>query len=215
MALANVSREISLIDFDQRLRVGTSGLIGTLADLMAEERVYVENSVASRQVDFATGRMVARRLLRELGYSNRAIGRDTDRVPLWPDGVLGSISHTEGACLVAVSVDSTLRGVGVDVEVDEPRSDRFVERITTPEERTGFGSATEVGRLATQIFSIKEAVYKACFPVVRERWGFRDVEVEIDLATSRFLARTPIAAGDVEGQVSVRDARVWTVAFWA
>jgi enterobactin synthetase component D len=214
MALANVPREISLIDFDKRLRVGTSALVGTLADLFAEERVYVENSVASRQIDFATGRLVARRLLRDLGYPDRAIERDVDRVPVWPDGVLGSISHTNGACLVAVSVDSTLRGVGVDVEVDEPRTDRFLERITTPGERERLGSAAEGQRLATQIFSIKEAVYKACFPAIRDRWGFRDVEVEMDRATGRFLARAPAPAGNVEGQLSTLEGRVWTVAFW-
>ena len=205
-----------MIDVDPRLRIGTSEMLGTIADLLPEERVHVANSVASRQTDFATGRVLARRLLRDLGYRDCAIEPDADRVPVWPTGVMGSISHTEGACLVAISADPSLRGVGVDVEVDEDRSVRFLERVTTPRERRSLGDDPNAGRLATRLFSIKEAVYKACFPTLREFWAFHDVEIELDLSTGKFLAHTPESAtGKVEGQQRLRDGRVWTVASWA
>lgn len=200
----------------ERLRIGTSEINASIEDLLPEERVYVETSVASRQVEFATGRVLARRLLEALGLSEAPIRRDADRVPIWPAGVLGSISHTDDACLVALTLDPALRGVGVDVEMDAPRSARFFERITTSAERSRLGTETEGCAEASRIFSAKEAVYKACFPRLREFWGFRDVEVEIDAATGSFTARVPAAAdGQVEGLIREQDGRVWTVACWA
>lgn len=186
-----------------------------MEDLLPAERGYVEDSVASRQVDFATGRWLARRLLQDLGYPDRAIERDADRVPLWPEGVVGSISHTDDACLVAVATEGSLRGVGVDVEVKESRSQRFFERITTASERAAIASNADESNFATQVFSIKEAVYKACFPSVREVWGFRDVEVDFESLTGRFRAQVPESAGGiVEGELRERAGRVWTVAYY-
>ena len=40
----------------ERLRIGTSEINASIEDLLPEERVYVETSVASRQREFATGR---------------------------------------------------------------------------------------------------------------------------------------------------------------
>ncbi len=190
-------------------------MVGSVEDLWPEERIYIETALASRQIEFATGRVLARRLLRELGHPERPIKRDADRVPVWPAGVLGSISHTEDACLVVLSEDRSLRGIGVDVEVNSPRSIRFLKRITTASERASLGGDAASQRQATSIFSIKEAVFKACFPRLREQWGFRDVEVEIDSATGRFCAKVPASvAGNVEGLLCEEDNRIWTVACW-
>ena len=219
--MADDSRKARLNDFqgggaiDERLRVGSSGLVGTLADLLPNERRYVESSVPSRQIEFATGRLLARKLLRDLGYPEMSIERDQDRVPVWPSGVVGSISHTDSACLVAVSADASLRGVGVDVEVSETRTQRFLERITSAAERARFADPSAALRAVTKIFSVKEAVYKACFPELREHWGFRDVDVTLDSASHRFRAVVPASAGGaIEGVWRERDARIWALACW-
>jgi len=219
--LADDPRKAQLSDFqggdaiDERLRVGSCGLVGTLADLLPGERGYVESSVPSRQIEFATGRLLARKLLRDLGYPDTSIERDDDRVPVWPSGVVGSISHTDSACLVAVSSDPSLLGVGVDVEVDEPRTQRFLERITSAVERARFTDPSAALQAVTQIFSIKEAVYKACFPALREHWGFKDVDVTLDSGSQRFRAALPTSAGGaIEGVWRERDGRIWTLACW-
>jgi len=190
-------------------------MVGSIDDLWPEERAFIEASVVSRQIDFATGRVLARQLLEEAGRPSEPIGRDSDRVPIWPTGVIGSISHTDDACLVAISDGDSLRGFGVDVEMDEPRTLRFLERITTDAERSALGTDTAGLEQATRIFSIKEAVYKACFPRVRKVWGFREVEVELEAGTGHFEARVPESAeGVVVGMLVERDGRIWTVACW-
>ena len=48
-------------------------------------------------------------------------------------------------------------------------------------EKVGERPPPDVNQNVILVFSIKEAVYKAFFPIVRKVWGFMEVEVEIDL----------------------------------
>ena len=61
----------------------------------------------------------------------------------------------------------------------------IAKRITTPSERT-----TLAADVSTQIFSAKEAVYKAVNPISREFLGMRDVEIEFDKTGRKFRAKT-------------------------
>lgn len=213
--MAAEALEQALTPSAHAIRVASSRLEATLDDLLPEERAYVERSVASRQAEFAAGRVLARQLLVEIGCGAPAILRDADRVPLWPEGVIGSISHTEGACLVALSRDASLRGVGVDVEGCSDRSARFLERIATPAERAAIAARTPVADWPSRIFSAKEAVYKACFPRLREFWGFQQVEIDFEDTGDRFAARVPASAGGrVLGELRASRGRIWTLAYW-
>jgi len=169
--------------------------------LLPEERRLVARAVAGRRSEFATGRACARALLAELGLAAGPLLRDADRVPLWPAGAVGSISHTRGRpadaegslCVVAVAPAAEVAAVGVDVEPDRELEPELWPRIATRRELAWLSGQPEGerGRLVRALFGVKECVYKAAFPRRRERWGFHDVEVELDPATSGFRARTP------------------------
>lgn len=177
--------------------------------LTPPERELIARAVDSRRHEFATGRQLARGLLREFGIADFDLLRDADRVPSWPPAFVGSISHTKDLCAVAVAQAAHYRGIGIDLEPDEPVGEGLEDRICTPIERARFEGASrdERGRSCRTIFSIKEAVYKAFFPELREFWGFQDVEVEVDLAAGRFLAKTPPSTGrsSWEGRVFRRE----------
>jgi 4'-phosphopantetheinyl transferase EntD len=74
--------------------------------------------------------------------------------------------------------------------------------------------------LDTVLFSAKESVYKAWFPLSRRWLGFEDVEVSIDPAAATFRARLlvpgPVVDGvrltDVEGRWDVERGIVATAA---
>ena len=99
-----------------------------VAELLPEERRFIEKAVAKRQHEFATGRFLARGLLARLGHPDFPLLRAEDRLPIWPDGIVGSISHASHACLAAVADSGTSGGIGVDLEPDEP-VDAEIERI--------------------------------------------------------------------------------------
>ena len=183
-------------------------------DLLPEERGVIAKAVASRQREFATGRVLSRRLLSGLGHPEFPLLRDDDRVPCWPGGVVGSISHTRSSasslCVAAVGRASAFQGIGVDCEPDEP-VERDVERVVCRGDEhawvaDGVGE-DERGRRCRIVFSVKEAVYKAFYPRTRVYWSFQDVLVSVDLEAGRYHAELPASAGRsaVEGRVYRRD----------
>jgi 4'-phosphopantetheinyl transferase EntD len=200
--------------FEGDVLFATAPLTAGLAELEEEERAVVERAVPKRQREFAQGRVLARRLLERLGAPVGPLLRDADRVPSWPAGVVGSISHTDGLCAVAVARQEAVWALGLDVEGDEPLDEGLEPRICTPAERRWLAArpGPEARRLAKAIFSVKEAAYKACFPPTRERWDFLDLEVELAPREERFAARAPagsrLAGRTLRGRVA-RRGRFW------
>lgn len=199
------------------------------SEVSASERALVRGVVRKRELEFLTGRSLARKLLRDLGFSDVDLLWDEDRVPIWPEGVVGSITHSvtgsvprsasedhldpnwreRSLCAVAIARTSDRSGVGIDVEPDQPVRPGLEREICDPAEIDwveGEGPS-ESGRRCRIVFSVKEAVYKAFFPRVRKVWGFHDVHTEIDLTRNTFCATLPMGAGrvEVEGRVLCRE----------
>ena len=198
-----------------QLSVAEGPLTATVEDLLPEERALVARAVVGRQAEFATGRVLARGLLEALGGARAPLLRDEDRVPLWPDGVVGSIAHTTGRCLVAVGASREVRGVGVDIEPDEPVQAGIERRVCVPRELEALSRIADPdlrGRRCRLIFSAKESVYKAFFPRVREFWGFHEVELEGDFEAGFFEAKLPASAGRprIQGRCAGRDGYIVT-----
>ena len=72
-------------------------------NLYPEEAFYIADAVSKRQKEFKAGRLIAKTLLKEMGIQHFPLRMDNKRMPLWPSGICGSISHTEGYCGVAVA----------------------------------------------------------------------------------------------------------------
>ncbi|MGW3210367.1 4'-phosphopantetheinyl transferase family protein [Streptomyces sp. NPDC001135] len=171
--------------------------------LLPEEReVLARIRHEERRREFATVRHCARRALAELGVAPAPLLPDGQGAPCWPQGVVGSMTHTLGYRAAAVAPRSAARAVGIDAEPHAPLPRRVVRGVVRPEERQRLAAlhaadpATCWDRL---LFCAKEAVYKAWYPMTLRRIGFLDASVDIDRETGAFHAevhaRTP-AAGD-------------------
>ena len=192
--------------FEEGVRGLASRLVYQPVDLLESERALVARAVESRQREFSTGRVLARRLLEDLGYPPAPLLRDEDRVPSWPRGVVGSISHCRDLCVVAVAPEGTHAGIGLDVELDAPSKDGIERIVCRPDERPWLDASidgADRARRVKLIFSVKEATYKAFYPEQRTFWSFQDVGVEVDLARDRFRAELPPGpeVTSIEGRV--------------
>jgi 4'-phosphopantetheinyl transferase EntD len=150
------------------------------AALHPEEEPMVARAVARRRREVAAGRACARRALGLLGAEAAALPADPDRVPRWPAGVVGSITHTHGYCAAAAAWQRDLRGLGIDAERAIGSSRAEVMRlVTTPIEAAWLESLGEPERAigSALVFSIKEALFKCQFPLTREMLEFHDVEL--------------------------------------
>jgi 4'-phosphopantetheinyl transferase EntD len=134
--------------------------------------------VPKRIREFAAGRALARVALRDLGVDAGPIQSSPNRYPLWPEGVVGSISHSDRLVAVALSRSSVYRSIGIDVERERAVPDSIVRMIVTPAEQASITSGDPVGA-ATVLFSCKESLYKAVYPCTHEFLDFHDVEIRL------------------------------------
>jgi 4'-phosphopantetheinyl transferase EntD len=167
----------------------------------AEERAL--GAVAPRRRrEFVAGRACARRALARLAVAPTAIAVGERREPRWPRGLVGSITHCDGyrACAVARATD--VAALGIDAEPNAPLPARVLERVASERELAhtrGVRPGSEPACLDRLLFSAKEAVYKAWFPLTGRWLGFRDVELSLDVQRTSLRARLLVAPPLVDG----------------
>lgn len=170
-----------------------------VADLWPEEQAFVTRAVPKRRFEFAAGRRAARRALAELGLPPSAIAQASDRAPIWPDGIVGSITHCDTLCIAALARQTCHRSLGIDLEPATPLSTDLEAVIATPSEQRALATLPSPHHLhlAKQIFCAKEAFYKAQYPITKMRLGFQEVELDISHVQG-LLWRNPPSALEVD-----------------
>jgi 4'-phosphopantetheinyl transferase EntD len=196
-------------------------------DLLAEDSLFpvelaqIAQAAPRRRAEFATARSCARRALAELALAPVPILIGADREPLWPDGIVGSITHCPGYHAAAVGHSARFSSIGIDAEPDEPLPDRVLDEICLPRERSDL-RARQRPHPDRLLLSAKEAVYKTWFPLARRWLGFRDAlvmlrsdgtfEVDILVAgplgsfTGRWLARDGLVLATIALPASAEES---------
>lgn len=166
------------------------------AEPLPEELPLLDGAVEQRRAEFATARDCARRALRALGAADGAILRGPKREPLWPAGIVGSITHCTGYRAAAVAFTADVLTIGIDAEPHAAIPERVARRVLVDAERDWIATAAPGVHWSRLIFSAKESVYKAWFPLVRRWLGFEDAAVAIDPDAGSFHARLLIDPPD-------------------
>lgn len=172
-----------------QVAVAAGSLEETPDPLWSDEERAVENALEARRHEFALGRTYARRALALLGYDPVAIPRGSDRAPVWPVDVVGTISHAAGLVCAAVARKDQIRALGVDVESRDRPLDRRLDRfIRTDVERQRPLAGSQFGELdlLRLHFSAKEAVHKCIAPMYGITLGFQDVQLHLDMGDGAF-----------------------------
>lgn len=161
-------------------------IVDCLDALFPEETEAITRAIGRRQREFATGRVLARRLMGELGVEPGAIRRGAQREPIWPAGVVGSLTHAESIAVAAVAPQGVLRSVGVDIELADRVGPELHGKLFTASEQSLIDGDL---RRAGLMFSAKEAAYKATYALAPRFVGFRDAEIAIDSEAQSFSFR--------------------------
>lgn len=190
----------------ERILPGAAAVVATAEEreieLFAEEEAAVGKAVEKRRREFVTARACAREALARLGYPDQPLPAGARGEPLWPAGVVGSITHCAGYRACAVAAASELLTIGVDAEVEEPLPAGLIVDIALPEERRlleRLGAGDPTVSWDRLLFSIKESIYKAWFPLARSWLGFEDASVVIDPAAGTFSAQLLVPGPTLSG----------------
>ncbi|QBI54915.1 4'-phosphopantetheinyl transferase family protein [Streptomonospora litoralis] len=180
--------------------------------LFPQEAALMEGRVARRRRQFATGRSCARRALGRLGVPPAPLLPGPGGAPVWPQGVVGSITHCDGYLAAAVAPARAVAAVGIDAEPALPLPEGVLSLVAGPEEQEALSAFGTEGAAACRdrlLFSAKEAVYKAWYPRARRWSALREIRVVLDPGgtfTARPPARGPAGAAqhDYSGRWLVR-----------
>ena len=156
-----------------------------------EEANCIRNAVPGRQIEFAQGRLCARRALAHLGIRDFPLLMGKDRAPIWPENIVGSLSHCAGYCAVALGSKRHIAGLGLDVEVVGPLEEKLLPLICGASELAWLAKwpDAERGVLAKLVFSAKESVFKCVYPLTRVFLDFHDCDIRLHESSGTFTAR--------------------------
>ncbi len=172
--------------------VVTTELVGGAEadELLPEEERVLGKVSESRRRDFTGGRACARRALGALGYEALPILPGPNREPIWPSGVVGSITHCTDYCGSVVGRDAHFRSIGVDAERHERLPEGVLDMVADREEREWIERHSDMDVWWDRVlFSAKESVYKAWHSVTGVWLGFHDAVVTMDPAIAAFRVR--------------------------
>ena len=166
------------------------------------EEDLIAGAVEGRRREFVTARRCARQALAALDHPATAIRTGPRREPVWPSDVVGSITHCAGYCAAAVARRDDVASLGIDAEPHAPLPPGVVGEVTCADERDLLarlaGSAPGV-HWERVLFSAKESVYKAWFPLTGRWLGFDDARLSIDPVESSFRAAILIDGARLDG----------------
>ncbi|MFD7401581.1 4'-phosphopantetheinyl transferase [Streptomyces sp. NPDC059866] len=154
------------------------------APLYPEEAAVVARAVAKRRREFAVVRGCARRAMEKLGVPPQALLPGERGAPRWPDGLIGSMTHCDGYGAAALVRATDLASLGIDAEPHAPLPEGVLESVALP------GEQDRLRRLAAEhpavpwdrlLFSAKESVYKAWFPLTRKWLDFSEADIDLVL----------------------------------
>ncbi|MBF6047596.1 4'-phosphopantetheinyl transferase superfamily protein [Streptomyces sp. NRRL B-1677] len=153
------------------------------AHLYPEEARLVARAVGKRRSEFATVRLCARTALAGLGVAPGPILRGPGGAPVWPEGVVGSMTHCDGYRAAAVTKNTVVASVGIDAEPHAPLPAGIERLVALPEERRTLDRLTRTHPAVhwdRLLFSAKESTYKTWFPLTGLWLDFGDCVITPD-----------------------------------
>lgn len=176
--------------------------------LFPEEEQAVQNAAPKRQMEYAAGRHCARLAMAALGHPPRGIPSGRDRAPLWPRGLVGSITHVADSCAAVVAPHRYFCSIGIDMENVNAVPDALMAEIVRPDESAEVAGlrCPDGADWPSLYFCLKEAAYKAYYPIHHEIIDFHGVRLRINAGDRSFVASFPATRRDLvlEGRYGVR-----------
>jgi 4'-phosphopantetheinyl transferase EntD len=170
------------------------------AELFPEEEAVIARAVGKRRREFTTGRACARAALAKLGLPPAPILPGPRGAPQWPPGVVGSITHCAGYRASAVARQDEIVTIGLDAEPHDKLPDGVLGVVASEDEQARLAALAAAWPGVfwdRMLFSAKESVYKAWFPLTRRWLGFEEASVDFDPAAGTFTARLLTAGAGV------------------
>ncbi|WP_330308825.1 MULTISPECIES: 4'-phosphopantetheinyl transferase superfamily protein [unclassified Streptomyces] len=192
------------------------------ATLYPEEQALLTRAVEKRRREFTAVRSCARRAMEKLGVPPGPVLPGERGAPQWPSGLIGSMTHCDGYSAAALARATDLVSLGIDAEPHLALPAGVFDAVALPTEvdrLDRLGARTPAVHWDRLLFSAKESVYKAWFPLTRQWLDFSEADIDIvqgpatggPVLSGRFRAQLLVPGPLVGGErVGAFDGR-WTL----
>jgi enterobactin synthetase component D len=146
------------------------------------------NVALTRKHHYIAGRYCAIQAAKNLGLSLTSFANAETREPIWPEGMIGSISHSKSIAISCVAETQHYKSIGIDAEemIKLDTEEKISSLIASPEE-LNYLEKLNFDFGLTLLFSAKEALYKALFPLGRKFIDFKEATLlKVDLSAMSF-----------------------------
>lgn len=189
-------------------------------DLHPDELSLASRFGAKRSNTFSSGRKCARDLLINLGQPAVPLPRADDGSIVWPQGFMGSVSHTDHWAVAAVARKGpgTAKALGIDLEPRQVLSSRLLSKIATEAEQLALEKEKDWQGIA--LFSLKESLYKCLRPSFGKFIRFHDVELsglDTPQPSIKFCSQELIShcdSKDLELRLLITAEHVFSMVWW-
>lgn len=145
----------------------------------------LNKAIEKRKAEYIAGRYCAHQSLTQLsGHSPVAIDNTEDRSPVWPEGYVGSITHSKGFASAVVAKQKDIRSIGIDSEkfISEKTANNIQTHILTETETFADNVCVSDDFITylTIVFSAKESLFKSLHPLTKQFFDFRDARLQFN-----------------------------------
>ncbi|WP_079704493.1 4'-phosphopantetheinyl transferase family protein [Plantibacter cousiniae (nom. nud.)] len=176
--------------------VVVSASVGTAPGPFGDRPTQALRSTESRSARDCAGAALAM-----LGQRSADIPTGEGGQPVWPTGFVGSLSHCPGFTIAAVGRVGVASAIGIDVEVHRPVRPAVAATIVCGSETsmlTRLASSHPAVAWSAVLWSVKESVFKAWYPLTGRWVDYTACEVVIHPDRGSFDARVLAPAGPTE-----------------
>lgn len=135
---------------------------------------------AKRFAERSAGRLCAEKAMFRLCQRPMRL-EEYEKYPRWPQGLTGSITHSNGFARALVTQSDGYRSVGIDSErcISARRAQILSSRILSKWEQASWQEFSDLKfeDFLVMAFSMKESVFKTLNPVTGQYFGFHAAEI--------------------------------------
>jgi len=146
------------------------------------EREFASTRPGRRRCEFVAGRLALRAALHQVGWDGDGpLLPGSQGRPNMPPGFTASLTHKDGLAMAIAARSSGGWTLGIDCEVvGERERSAIARKVLRPQELERWHAEGAQWPALLEVFSTKEAIYKALHPHVPRYIGFEEAEVLAD-----------------------------------
>ncbi len=146
----------------------------------------ISKAVISRKAEFLAGRILVNHILATLEFEKIKLDIGSNRQPIWPQNIKGSISHVDQIVICAICTSKKFKRIGIDIELlnEDIPQDLTKTIMNLEEENLAKKYNIKKPHYFSLVFSAKESLFKALYPEVNHYFDF-DIAVVTDIDTEK------------------------------